>query len=42
MELILTLTSSSVAGGDGGGANVENSGDVDVVPFLLGEGVSAI
>ena len=31
------LTSSSVAGGDGGGADVENGGDVDVVPFLLGE-----
>jgi hypothetical protein len=34
---VLTLTSSSVAGGDGRGSHVENSGHVDVVPFLLGE-----
>ena len=38
----LTLTSSSVAGSDGGGADIENSGHVDVVPLFLGEGVSAI
>ena len=37
----LTLTSGLVAGGKSGGSNVENGGDVDVVPFLLLEGVSA-
>ena len=39
---ILTLTSSSVAGSDCGGSHVENGGDVDVVPFLLLERMSAI
>ena len=39
--LKLTLASSSVAGGDGGGSDVENSGHVDVVPLFLCEGVSA-
>jgi hypothetical protein len=39
---VLTLTSSSVAGCDGGCANVENGGHVDVVPLLLLESVSAI
>ena len=42
LKAILTLTGSSVAGGNSGGANVENSGDVDVVPLFLSEGVSAI
>jgi hypothetical protein len=39
---ILTLTSGSVAGSDGGVADVEDGGNVDVVPFLLLEGVSPI
>ena len=39
--LKLTLASSSVAGGDGGGSDIENSGHVDVVPLFLCEGVSA-
>jgi hypothetical protein len=42
MHTKLTLTGSSVARSDGGGADVENGGDVDVVPLFLGEGVSAI
>jgi hypothetical protein len=35
------LTSSSVAGSKSGGSHVENGGNVNIVPFLLGEGVSA-
>ncbi len=31
------LTSSSVARGESGGSHVENSGNVDIVPFLFGE-----
>ena len=31
------LTGSSVAMGDGGGADIENGGDMDIVPFFLGE-----
>jgi hypothetical protein len=31
------LTGSSVARGDGGGADIENGGDMDIVPFFLGE-----
>lgn len=31
------LTSSSVAGGKSGGSHVENGGNVNIVPFLLGE-----
>ena len=31
------LTSGSVARGDGGGTDVENSGDVNIIPFLLDE-----
>ena len=39
---MLTLTGSSVAGSDSRGADIEHGGNVDVVPFLLLEGVSAI
>ena len=35
------LTSSSVAGGKSGGSHVENGGNVYIVPFFLGERVSA-
>ena len=38
---ILTLTSGSVARGDGGSADIEDGGNVDVVPFFLLEGVHA-
>lgn len=38
----LTLTSSSVTGGDGWYANIKDGWYVDVVPFFLGEGVGAI
>ena len=31
------LTSSSVARGDSGGSHVENGGNMNIVPFLLGE-----
>ena len=31
------LTSSSVAGSKSGGSHVENGGNVNIVPFLLGE-----
>ena len=31
------LTSGSVARSDGGGSHVENGGNVNIVPFLLGE-----
>ncbi len=38
----LTLTGSSVAGGNSGGSGVENGGHVDIVPFFLGERMSTI
>lgn len=41
-EVILTLTGSLIAGGDGGHAVVKYSRHMDVVPFLLGKWVDAI
>jgi hypothetical protein len=36
------LTCGSVAWSDGGNAGVEHGGNMDIVPFFLGEGVDAI